>query len=280
MNLKTYQCGLYTKMSTSTVENIYCNLHDTIQHFVNANDISIFKNHQHIISIFEHLSFHLGHEYYELLQKNTTLSIEQVRSYCNKNDLIGGGDKYAYGADWNTSPTNFRYLYHAHLILSHIRRLSPQLGANEWIEQSIVEVGCGYGGLCLAILDLAEHYYIRIPHYQLIDLPALIKLQKMYHDRVSEKIPLTTETQISYYSAFEYGKQLQSNHDLYFVSNYCFSEIAAEHQNEYRRHLLNPTRVSHGFMTWNHIPLYDFGYSSTYESETPLTGGSNLYVYF
>lgn len=267
---------------SDTIEQAYSHYYDIVKQIISTNHgIDQFKHHPRIIDIFEHVSDQSGHEYYSLLQ-TTSLINQQIRQYCEKNDLIGGGTKYMYGPEWRTSPTNFRYLYHAHLVLTHLRQLSPNLPLDEWIEQSMVEVGCGYGGLCLAIIDLAPHYHIQIPHYHLIDLPAISELQKQYHTRIHERIPNTSNTILSYHSAFEYGKDIPDKHGLFFISNYCFSEISAEHQEHYRTHLLTQPYVSHGFMAWNHIPLYDFGYSSSLrsESEIPLTGKDNLYVYF
>jgi hypothetical protein len=39
-------------------------------------------------------------------------------------------------------------------------------------------------------------------------------------------------------------------------------------------------KVSHGFMAWNNIPLYNFGFETKSETEVPLTGPVNKYVYF
>lgn len=266
-----------------SIEPVYDQYHNVVKHITSSCDgMKDFKNHPHINDIFEHLSEHFGHEYHSLLRQQTTLSEQQIRDYCTKNDLIGGGKKYPYGHQWVTSPTNFRYLYHAHLILSHLRQMSSPLHDEDWVEQSVVEVGCGYGGLCIAILELAPHYRVKIPYYHLVDLPAISELQRQYHARLSEQIRFCTDTMITYHSAFEYGKDIPDKNGLFFISNYCFSEIAAEHQVHYRTHLLTKPYVSHGFMTWNHIPLYDFGYSSSLRSEpeSPLTGKDNVYVYF
>ena len=39
-------------------------------------------------------------------------------------------------------------------------------------------------------------------------------------------------------------------------------------------------KVQHGFMAWNMIPIYDFGFKYTIEDEYPKTGDFNKYVYF
>ena len=75
-----------------------------------------------------------------------------------------------------------------------------------------------------------------------------------------------------------------SSSNLFLISNYSFSEIESEHQKGYIKYLF--PKVSHGFIIWNHIALYDFGFKVTIEDEYPLTSNNpnpllnNKYVYF
>ena len=65
---------------------------------------------------------------------------------------------------------------------------------------------------------------------------------------------------------------------MFLISNYCFSEIPGNLQKEYIAKLF--PKVSHGFMAWNHIPVYNFGFDIKEEVEFPKTGSYNKYIYF
>ena len=92
---------------------------------------------------------------------------------------------------------------------------------------------------------------------------------------VSEIIP---EANIYCVDAEMCGKNIDRN-NMFLISNYCFSEISPEYQKEYITHLF--PKVTHGFMAWNHIKPYDFGFNTRIEEERPKTGGIyNKYIYF
>jgi hypothetical protein len=244
-------------------DTLYTKFTNYIQQIVHTQSLTDFKNHDSITYMLEHVSFEQGKEYLQILTNKTPLMLNQIMSYCKENDRIGGGKKYDYGFI-TTSPSNFRYLLHAHLILSHMNDLK--------IDQvPIVEVGCGYGGLCLALNQLSAAYNITITAYYLVDLPMPNRLQQIYLSHFN--IPIKME----FHSAYTYGKDIQSD-SLFFVSNYCFSEIDREHQTHYIQHLF--PKVSYGFMAWNNIPLYHFGFTVKVEKEYPLTGPFNKYIYF
>jgi hypothetical protein len=114
-------------------------------------------------------------------------------------------------------------------------------------------------------------YDIEINTYNLVDLHQPLKLQELY------LINHSLNFQTTFNNAFEFGNNID-NHNMFLISNYCFSEISDDNQQKYIKTLF--TKVSHGFMAWNHIPLYNFGFNYRYETEYPLTGSYNNYVYF
>jgi len=241
--------------------DLYTRFTSYLRHALGTPAMDSFKSHPDVTDMLEHVTPSLGQEYMTHLL-STRLSMDLIRAYCQKNDRIGGGQKHPYS--FLTSPSNLRYLFQAHLICSHLRHLQK-----ETVE--IVEVGCGYGGLFLAMEMVAPVYSIHISRYHLIDLPESSALQQWYvsaHD---------CDTPTQFHLASTYGDTINST-DLFLISNYCFSEIAEEHQQRYRRQLF--PRVSHGFMAWNNIPTYDFGFPMKEEVEYPLTGPMNRYVYF
>ena len=83
------------------------------------------------------------------------------------------------------------------------------------------------------------------------------------------------------YILFTYGSNINDD-NLFLVSNYCFSEIEHNHQMQYIAKLF--PKVSHGFMVWNRIIVYNFGFTVKEELEYPLTGAwngnKNKYIYF
>ena len=256
--------------------DLYTRFTSYLRHALGTPAMDSFKSHPDVTDMLEHVTPSLGEEYMTHLLTAPLLSAERIHAYCQKNDRIGGGQKHPYPyffpttspatmrGGLTTSPSNLRYLFQAHLICSHLCRLQK-----ETVE--IVEVGCGYGGLFLAMDMVAPLYSIRISCYHLIDLPESSALQQWYLSAHEYNTPTR------FHPASTYGDAIDST-DLFLISNYCFSEIAEEHQQRYRQQLF--PRVSHGFMAWNNIPTYDFGFPMKEEVEYPLTGPMNRYVYF
>lgn len=245
------------------MSDIYEKYTTFIQKTISTPSIYNFKSNDSVTYMLEHTSFYNGMHYLNYISNQSTLTPTQIFDYCKKNDEFGGGTKFDYGII-TTSPSNFRYLFHAHLILNHMKTLGKT-------NVTISEVGCGYGGLFLAIMCLCKHYNIKINKYYLIDLPDVTRLQQWYISNHNIDIP------IEFHSAETYGELITDN-DLFLISNYCFSEILDEHQKKYIE-ILFP-KVSHGFLAWNNIPTYNFGFDTREEVEYPLTGDMNKYVYF
>jgi len=234
-----------------------------VEEICRNNDLSTFKTNPKYVYMLEHVSPEYGQQYLDYIQNNTKLSFEDVQAFCSSNDSVGSPHKIKYGF-LTVSPTSLRYVCHAHIILTHLQSLNLSFA-------DIVEVGGGYGGLCLAIYSLSSKYNITIQSYTIVDLPSVLKLQQKYIPLVSSSI------HPEFVDATTFGSTITKS-NLFLVSNYCFSEISSQFQNEYRKHLF--PKVSHGFMTWNHIPVYDFGFPCKVEDERPTTGPQNKYVYF
>lgn len=231
----------------------------------NESVFQAFKSNPKYTEILEHVSQEQGYKYLQLIWENYRLGDAEVIEFCKKNDLYGNPTKYRYSDTLICSPTSIRYIYHANLILSWIKELG-------YTHVKVVELGCGYGGLCLALQHFAGRFGLEIDRYALIDLPNAIQLQKRY--LVEHKM----NTFLEFHSAEEHGKTLEST-DWFFVSNYCFSEISSHNQKQYIEHLLPKCR--HGFLAWNMIDLYDFGKTLLRnEPEKPLTGSKNRFLFF
>ena len=132
------------------------------------------------------------------------------------------------------SPTSLRYIYHALVILEHYKNTECK---------NIVEVGCGYGGLCLAINYFSKLLNITIKNYNMIDFPDVCNLINCYLDVNKDNI----QTNISTYSCILFGEQITDN-DLFFISNYCYTEVDRFINSSYSKILLPKT--TNGFIVW------------------------------
>jgi hypothetical protein len=182
------------------------------------------------------------------------------------NDAIGNPNKEKYdNLKISVSPSSLRYIYHTHLILTYMKKINN-------LKVDVIELGGGYGGLCFSLNHFASKYGIHINSYKICDLSNIINLQKIYLNTVNSTL------NIEFLDASSFGSNIECN-NMFLISNYCFSEIAKEKQDSYRQ-ILFP-KIIHGFMAWNCIPIYDFGFPALIESEIPNTGGHlNKYVYF
>lgn len=240
------------------------------------NLLAHFKRDERYTAILEHVSEEQGRQYLDLIlaiPEGHGPTFVDIRLFCASNDKIGDPVRHEYdmkegGGILYASPTSLRYVYHAHLILSHCKKLGLE-------SPKFVEIGGGYGGLAAAILFFAQRYGIRLGAlYRILDLPGPLALQRAYLKEGWR------EDCCSFLDASTYGEGIQEN-GLFLISNYCFSEIDPEHRALYKK-ILFP-KVAHGFLAWNWIPFepttLPFKGVVT-ESETPLTGPGNLYVRF
>jgi len=226
---------------------------------ISNNDLLNFKRHPDFTYMLEHVIESVGEEYLKLLLP--ILSIDDIIYFCSINDSIGNPKMYIY-KNLECSSTSLRYLYHAYLCLNHFKTTKLH---------DIVEIGGGYGGLCLAINYLSKKMNINISSYTIIDLPHVSKLQNLYLSKFDISFNyecITSEL---------FGKNITKN-NLFLISNYSFSEILPELQKKYIENLF--PKVLHGFITWNHVPVFDFGYTYSEELEVPLTSPMNKFIRF
>jgi len=224
-------------------------MYDSYEVFINnmlstSHDFN-FKNNKLYNSVLEHVTYDQGNEYIHLIEKFIVeefpeILFENINNYLLLNDKYGYPLKYTFmcmNKEINCSPTSLRYILHSLLILKHVK--SSNL-------EKIVEVGCGYGGLFLAINYFSRILNIKINKYYFIDLPYICKLIQKYL--------LLNEADViidySIHSAYNYGTDINDN-DLFFISNYCFTEIDEVHRNNYINNLFPKTK--NGFIIWQTI---------------------------
>lgn len=199
--------------------------------------IHSFKSIPQYQVVLEHVSYQHGQSYFELILNESIFSFEDILSFSQLNDKYGNPKKCIFKYNdkvLETSPTTLRYIYHSYLILQHYKKSNCK---------NIVEVGCGYGGLALAIHFFSSYFDISIENYLFIDLEQPLLLQQNYLSLHSNKI----SSILHYVNGNTYGKDIDVP-DLFFISNYCYTEIAIEHNRYYTKHLL--PKVNHGFLVW------------------------------
>lgn len=243
-----------------------------------------FKSNNSYCGILEHVSYKYGKEYLELILKEfPNIAHTKIYNFCILNDTYGSPSKETFKINENLlvcSPTSLRYIYHALTILKHYSSTNCK---------NIVEVGCGYGGLCLAINYFMVEFNITIEKYNIIDLQESCALIKGYLNLHKTHI----NTLNNYHISDTYGENI-SDSDLFFISNYCYTEISSEHNNKYTEVLL--PNVNHGFITWQNggnkgaYPVKNCGEKigkiiSKIEDEKPQTDAGydiykNYFVYF
>jgi hypothetical protein len=240
--------------------NIYT---DFVKEIVKSNDLSFFKSHPSYTYMLEHVNEKQGIEYMNYIQTKTNITNSEIETFCKLNDIQGKPTKFLIN-NFFVSPTSLRYIWQAHLILTHFKSINSD-------KYDIVEIGGGYGGLCLAIHFFSEKYGLKINSYTIVDLKDPSDLQNLYLNT----LPISMN--IDFVDAASYGQTIDKK-DLFLISNYCFSEINYDLQKKYIEHLF--PKVAHGFIAWNMIPVYNFGFNISVTEEIPKTGNLNKIVVF
>jgi hypothetical protein len=229
-------------------------------------DLSFFKSRDEYTYMLEHVTPSEGKAYLDLILRVTPITEDMTSSFCKLNDSLGNPQKTDYSCGL-VSPSNLRYIFQSHLILSHIE----QVQENEPVD--LVELGGGYGGLCLALHFFAPLYKVNIRSYSIVDLPEIIILQNLYLGILAPHL------RVKFYESTRFGADIPVSR-AFFVSNYAFSEIPMDLQKQYIKYLF--PKISHGFITWNAIPVYEFGFPLQIREEQPQTSKNekNHYVTF
>ena len=197
-----------------------------------------FKSNPMYQGILEHVSPTQGHAYLRLCRQQFphkwSQNAELFSRLCALNDRYGNPRKARYPDFRPCSPTNLRYLYYALLILS--KQTQDTL--------DIIEIGGGYGGLCLFIHKLAPLFNKTISSYTMFDLPEVAQLQANY---------LKSHAIVSVCTSL--GQDVHLQPDSCLISMYALSELPAPLRKQYREKVIVP-HCREGFIVWNINP-YD-----------------------
>lgn len=234
---------------------------------------STFKSNTFFNDILEHTDFTFGERYQDLIRSEFNEDPKNFIDIITKNDAIGGPVTYDFNGI-TMSPSNLRYIYHALLIKSKCLKWFPNKKSIR-----ILEIGGGYGGLCLYLKTIFNEVSI---DYTIIDLPEPSNLQNKFLKQVgmegARSVPYTKIDDLS-----------KEKFDL-VISNYCLSEISLENQKEYFTKLI--VNCDKKFYIWNYLTRkkkffifkskdIDFLNKKDYiiEPERTLTGAYNEFIY-
>jgi len=265
MTLEYIQDKGYAEIYNSVMEN-YVNVIKSNLNLSSQNEYN-FKSQYHYTEILEHLTLELGENCLDLIKIEFRTFFDNNKEFlinlCKQNDMIGKPHLYNYPnfMNINTSPSNFRYIYHSLLILQHMKNINLQT-------VNIIEIGGGYGGLSLFLNKLSHFFDIVIESYSIFDLPYVIDLQSKYltyHD-----INVNT---------FNINSKYNVKSNSFLISNYALSEFSSIVRDTYVKNIV--PYCNHGFLIWNTPIRYDcINNIITVEKERPLTGPNNLTIYF
>jgi hypothetical protein len=235
-----------------------------------------FKNNKTYRGVLEHLSIEHGQMYLDVISiEFPDISFEIIKKFVEINDFYGNPIKgtmlFRGNIPMDCSPTSIRYVYHALVILKYY---------NDTECENMVEVGCGYGGLFLAINYFAKFMNSTINKYNMVDLKDVGLLIDKYINANSANIHIP----YGIYDASFYGAEIEDT-KLFFISNYCFTEIDLYHRKMYEDILLKKT--TNGFITWqtcfDHIPINNIQICKSIknrEPERPNYCDCNFFVYY
>ena len=203
-------------------------------------DLEIFKNHKDFNYMTEHLGEtqkKFGMFFFNLIMDLKMINIDFFISLINMNDKIGKPTTYEINnAIPKCSPNTLKYIYFGLLNIKHIQ-------TNNLNNFDFIEIGGGYGGQCVILLKLFEHFKINISKYILIDIQDVVKFQKKYVDYL---IPDNNSIDLSF--SIKNLIEYEFSQNSYMFSSYSFSEIQPEIRNIYYTHLF--TFIKHGLIIW------------------------------
>lgn len=255
-------------------DDIYVKYTESLKNL--ESDSSVFENFKSssaFMDILEHTDEKLGKQYKEAIKNEFNEYPKNYTEIITLNDSIGNPIKFDFEGI-TMSPSNLRYIYHALLIKSK---------CDVWFKDRkkirIVEVGGGYGGLCLYIKRIFKEYDI---DYTIVDLPEPSSLQNKF-------IQVTGLEHAKSVPGTMLDSLMGETFDL-VVSNYCISEIGRENQEEYFTKLI--VNCDKKFFIWNYLtqPRKFFFFKSyeidflkkddyIFETERPLTGEYNKFIF-
>jgi len=256
--------------------DLYTDYTNYIKSFINTDINSWdFKSNYFYNGILEHSNYQHGREFLDTIKDKFESFYDKNKDdliqLCKKNDLYGNTRKFNYPDFTECSPSNLMYILHSLIILTFMKECNIET-------VDIIEIGGGYGGLCLYLYEISKLFNIKINSYSIFDLPEVMLLQKKYLDALNI-------TDVNYEST-DNIQNLKPN--SFLISNYAFSEFNENIRRDYIENVLKPY-TSYGFMCWNTFSPYNYNFIDNkditiiyeYPDFNKYTDNSdNYYVYY
>lgn len=192
------------------------------------NAFSVFKQDGRYRQILEHVSYDEACQYIKELSVPISDVIDHIDQF-KENDKYGSPDKHQFDELGEISPTTIRYIKNSFDIVNNFDISEIK---------NIVEIGGGYGGLCKVLSTLIE-----FENYVIFDLEEVNGLIKKYVSNFSEiadKVQTFTLEELTEIEGI----------DL-LISNYAFSEVSLDIQNEYYEKVIKKSKNI--YMIFNQI---------------------------
>lgn len=224
-----------------------------------SNKIDEFKQLNEVQYMLEHVSKEHGKIYFDNLLKDGF--DKEYLCYLSLLNDKHGSVKEEYD-NILVSPSTIRYARHAFDICNLIQTKNLS-------NVSIVEIGGGYGGLCLILSDMLQKNNIKLDKYHILDLPEVQKLQEYY---LNGAIP-----QLYFNNCMQFGSDINDD-NLILVSCYAVSEMNIEYRLNYLKNLL--PKVQGMYLLWNseNVDGLPFKALTKMKIEDPLTGPNNSVI--
>ena len=227
------------------------------------NKLTDWKRLPDVTTILEHLSYEHAKVYLSNLIENDGVNPQVIQKLCSLNDQFGNANVQKFDNDILSSPSSIRYVRHALDICNLIK-------TKNFKKVNIIEIGGGYGGLCLILNQLSAIMGINIDKYFIYDLPETQKLQRYYLN--------SSNSFVRWKPANTFGKNFITNDGEIniLVSCYCLSEIEDVYKLEYLRNLLH--KISGAYLSWNWGDKTGLPNDRAEIPEYPDTGNGNTII--
>ena len=199
--------------------------------------------------ILEHVNIDQGHEYLKEIEQGGRM-LDQLRPLL-ESDTIGGPIKYRYGSYGLVSPSTLRYIK----VATDLGNLFGPLDSLK-----IAEIGVGYGGQCRVVCALWP-----VKSYILFDIPEVLALSRRFLEESDVESSVISERD---------GRNPHTDDVDLIISNYAFSELRREIQEQYFEQIIKHT--SRGYVTYNHLTPPEFQSLTAYEFAERIPGARVL----
>jgi hypothetical protein len=195
-------------------------------------DFKKFRSSRVIVEALDHVTIEQGNGYISEILKYSSWP-EKFTKVLVQIDNVGRPRKFRFRPYGTFSPTLLRYL-------KVYIDLEKNFGSLKNL--NIAEIGIGFGGQAslIGLLDKPLSYIF-------YDIPPVLELAQKF----------TEELEVPGSFTFIDGRNPKSSNPDLVISNYAFSELNREIQDQYLKNVI--LRSPRGYITWNNLSAEDLG---------------------